>query len=285
VLVIFLAGVAAVSAAQQKLASKTHTAKKAAPTPTTADLAVPYPAGESLEYAAQWNKFVTAATIKLVVAGPSNFYGRSAWHFQASARTLDPVRLLYTLDDQFDSYTDAASLACLQYESYIREQSKRVDLIVPMASAHAPAPRNAKGSGKSGAKTAAKSTAGDSGAPHWPADTHVYMVLPGTRDPLSLLYAFRAQDWQREPAARFPVFDGRRFYDVSAQKESADGEVEVAAGTFRVTRVAIHVFESGKEMPNVRFWVSLAQDAARTPVLIEAEVPFGTVRVELTAAK
>jgi hypothetical protein len=284
-LVIFLAGVAAVSAAKQKRASKTHTAKKAAPAPTTADLAVPYPAGESLEYAAQWNKFVTAATIKLVVAGPGNFYGRRAWHFQASARTLDPVRLLYTLDDQFDSYTDAASLACLQYESYIREQSKRLDLIVPMASAPAPPPRAAKAAGKSGAKTAAKSTAGDSGAPHWPADTHVYMVLPGTRDPLSLLYAFRAQDWQREPAARFPVFDGRRFYDVSAQKESADGEVEVAAGKFRVTRVAIHVFESGKEMPNVKLWVSLAQDAARTPVLIEAEVPFGTVRVELTAAK
>ena len=283
--VVLLAGVAAVSVAQQKRVSKTRAARKAAPVPTTADPAAPYPAGESLEYAAQWNKFVTAATLKLVVTGRSNFYGRSAWHFQASARTLDPVRLLYTLDDQFDSYTDAASLACLQYESYIREQSKRQDLIVPMASVPAPVQRNAKGAGKSGAKTGAKSTVSDAGAPHWPADTHVYMVLPGTRDPLSLLYTLRAQDWQREPAARFPVFDGRRFYDVSAQKESADGEVEVTAGKFRVTRVALRVFEGGKEMPNVKFWVSLAQDAARTPVLIEAEVPFGTVRVELTAAK
>jgi hypothetical protein len=57
----------------------------------------------------------------------------------------------------------------------------------------------------------------------------------------------------------------------------------VAAGKFRVTRVVLHVSEGGREIPNLKFWVSLAQDAERTPVLIEAEVPFGTVRVELTS--
>jgi hypothetical protein len=284
-LTVLLAFVSAVSSAQQKHAPKTRPAKNSAAAPATADAGVPYQPGETLEYAAQWNKFVTAATVKLTVTGRVNFYGRNAWHFQVSARTLDPVRLLYVLDDQFDSYTDATSLACLQYESYIREQSKRQDLIVPMASAPVPAKRDTRVAGKSGAKSSPKSAANEAGAPRWPADTHVYMVLPGTRDPVGLLYSLRAQDWQREPAAHIPVFDGRRFYEVAALKESADGEVEVAAGKFGVTRIALRVFEGGKEMPNVRFWVSLAQDSARTPVLIEAEVPFGTVRVELTATK
>jgi len=282
-LVLFLAfsatpGVSPAVAAQEKRAPKRPAKKKTAPAAKPVDAAVPFRAGETLEYAAQWNKFVTAATIKVTVLGCSAFYGRNAWHFQATARTLDLVRLLYPLDDQFDSYTEATSLSSMQYEAYIREQSKHQDLIVPMASAPAPA----KGAGKVRGKAGSNSTPNNPGQQISRGDTHVYMVLPGTRDPLGLLYSLRAQDWQREPAARFPVFDGRHYYDVAAQKESVGNEVQVAAGSFHVTRVALRVFEAGHEMPNVRFWVSLAQDAAHTPVLIEAEVPFGTVRVEAT---
>jgi hypothetical protein len=265
--------------AQGKPTRKTHESKKIAPPTPPAEAAVPFHAGETLAYAAQWNKFVTAATIQVVVAGRGGFYGRNAWHFQATAHTLDLVRLLYALDDQFDSYTDAMSLACLQYESHIREQSKQQDNIVPMASATPPATYAAKGGGKGGSKSAPKAADAQTSR----GDTHMYIVLPGTRDPLGLLYGLRVQDWQREPSARFPVFDGRRYYDVAAQKESAGDEVQVAAGKFRVTRVALHVSEGGREIPNLKFWVSLALDAERTPVLIEAEVPFGTVRVELTS--
>ena len=249
---------------------------------------MPFRPGETLEYAAQWNKFVTAATIKVTVVGRGAFYGRNAWHFQAGARTLDLVRLLYVLDDQFDSYTDAVSLSSLQYEAYIREQSKRQDLIVPMVSASPPAKiakGGGKGSSKSGSKSAPNDIPKDGETQASRGDTHMYMVLPGTRDPLGLLYSLRVQDWQREPSVRYPVFDGRRYYDVAAQKESAGDEIQVAAGKFHVTRVALRVFEGGHEMPNVKFWVSLAQDAAHTPVLIEAEMPFGTVRVELTSMK
>lgn len=275
------AGVTPGAPAQQKRAAKPQGSRKVVVEAQPVDAAVPFRAGETLEYAAQWNKFVTAATIKVAVLGRNAFYGRNAWHFQSSARTIDLVRLLYALDDQFDSYTDAASLSSMQYESYIREQTKRQDLIVPMASATPPA----KNAGKRGGKAVAKADPKNDDVPLTRGDTHIYLVLPGTRDPLGLFYSLRAQDWQREPSMRFPVFDGRRYYDVAAEKESAGGEVEVAAGKFHVTRVALRVFEGGKEIPNVKFWVSLAQDAAHTPVLIESELPFGTVRVELTAIK
>ena len=260
--------------------TKAHASKKATSTPQPIVVAVPFHPGEALEYAAQWNKFVTAASINLKVVARSGFYGRDAWHFQAVARTLDPVRLFYPLDDQFDSYTDAGSLASLQYEAYIREQQKKSDLVVPMASAPAATKETSKGRAKAGTTTP-KAPA----PPLMRGDTHLYMVLTGTRDPLGLLYALRAHDWQAEPSPHFPVFDGRRFYDVAAQKEPGGVDVVVAAGNYRATRVALRVFESGKEMKNVKFWVSLTQDAAHTPVLIEAEVPFGTVRVELTSIR
>jgi Protein of unknown function (DUF3108) len=216
---------------------------------------VPFAAGERLEYAAQWNKFVTAATLKVTVVERRDFFGRLAWHFQALAQTIDPVRMLYAIDDQFDSYTDAVTLESRQYEMYLREQTKREDLVVPMSVKPDP--------DRSG--------------------THVYLVLAGTQDPIGLLYRLRAHDWMKEPVERVPVFDGRKYYEVEARRESVGTPLTVAAGSFVVTRIALTVFQGGQELPNLKVWLSLAQDAARTPALLEAEAPFGTVRAELTA--
>ena len=237
------------------LSAQGHRHHKKKPAPPAAPAVVPFAAGEWLQYAAQWNNFVTAATLKLRVMERREFFGRPAWHFQAMAQTVDPVRMLYTIDDQFDSYTDATTLDCRQYEMYLREQSKQEDLVVPMAQKPDPS--------RSG--------------------THVYLVLAGTQDPIGLLYRLRAHDWEKEPAARFPVFDGRKFYEVDARRESMGTPLTVAAGNFVVMRIGLHVLQGGQEVPNLKVWVSLAQDAERTPTLIEAEAPFGTVRAELTA--
>jgi len=229
--------------------------RKPAPTPPPVPAAVPFSPGERLEYAAQWNKFVTAAMLKLVVIERRDFFGQAAWHFQAQARTIDPVRMIYTLDDQFDSYSDAMTLDSRQYESYIREQSRREDLVVPMSAK----PDASRG------------------------NTHVYLVLAGTQDPLGLLYRLRAHDWRKDPEARLPVFDGRKVYEAAAQRESTGVAVTVTAGSFSATRIALRFSQAGQEVANLKVWVNLSEDAARVPVLIEAEAPFGTVHAELTA--
>jgi len=223
--------------------------------PPEAPEAVPFAAGEKLEYAAQWNGFLTAATVQLAVTERREFFGGQAWHFQALAQTIDPVRKLFTLDDQFDSYTDTMTLASRQYESYLREQSRREDLVVPMG------------------------TTANTGR----SNRRVYVVFPGTTDPLGMIYRLRAVAWNKEPEARLRVFDGRKFYDVEARREAAGGRVTVAAGSFSVTRLALRILQDGVEMPNLKVWISIGEDAAHTPVLMEAEASIGTVRVELTA--
>jgi hypothetical protein len=45
------------------------------------------------------------------------------------------------------------------------------------------------------------------------------------------------------------------------------------------------VFENGAEMKDASFSLYLANDTARTPVLLEAVMPFATARVELQKAK
>ena len=240
----------AASASARGAQKQQHAKKKPAPAPA----AVPFAAGERLQFAAQWNRFVTAATLDVRVIERRDFFGRPAWHFQALAHSIDPVRMLYTIDDQFDSYTDAVTLDSRQYESYLREQSKREDMVVPMAT-----------------KPDASRT-----------NLHVYIVLAGTQDPIGLLYVLRARDWSKDPVTRVPVFDGRRFYEVEARRESSGMPVTVPAGSFVATRIVLRVFTGGQELTDLKVWLSLAQDPVRTPVLIEAEAPFGTVRAELT---
>ena len=218
---------------------------------------MPFRAGEKLDYRVQWLKLLNAATVRLAVAERRAFYGRQAWHFQALAHTIDVVRLLYTLDDQFDSYTEPATLASLQYEMYLREQGKREDSVFRMSTEGDPAP----------------------------ASISSVRVLPGTRDPLGFLYYLRAVDWRRTTEARCPVFDGRKLYEVRARLAAEREEVSVSAGKYAASRVEVRVYERGRELANTYFWVWLAHDAGRTPVLMEAEVPFGSARVELSHAE
>ena len=45
------------------------------------------------------------------------------------------------------------------------------------------------------------------------------------------------------------------------------------------------MFDAGVEMKDASFTLYLANDAAHTPVLLEAVMPFATARVELLKAK
>jgi uncharacterized protein DUF3108 len=223
--------------------------------PTPPELPAPFRTGEELHYKVLWSRFaVNAASLQLAVVERRSFESGEAWHFQALAHTVETTRLLFTLDDQFDSYSVPGELASIQYEMYLREQGKSENSILRMSSGHEPAPNSIAQA----------------------------RVPPGTRDPLGFLQYLRQVDWTRTPEARSPVFDGRKLYDARARLDTKRGSVAVAGGNFDASRVSVRVFERGKAEPMATFGVWLTLDAARTPVLIEAEVPFGIARVELT---
>jgi hypothetical protein len=215
--------------------------------------AVPFRAGEKLAFRVLWSKYsVNAGNVELSTVEQRTFFGRLAWHFRAVAHSMDTIRILYALDDQFDSYTDATLLTSLQYEMYLHEQGKQQSGAWRMTAPGDPTPANV---------TAAR-------------------VLPGTRDPIGMVYALRAADWKRTPELHMPVFDGHTLYEVVARADSS-GPVTVPAGQFTASRINISVLEHGEPVTGTHFAVWLAQDAAHTPLLVEAEIPFGAARVEL----
>jgi hypothetical protein len=229
-------------------------AKAAAPA-VPAVAAVPFRAGETLQYRILFSKYaVNAGKIETSVVEERNFFGHMAWHFRAAAHTLDTTRMLFAIDDQLDSYTSAANLFSLQFEMYLHEQGKEQTSLYRMTADGDPAPR----------------------------DVTALRVAPGTRDAIGFLYNLRSADWQHTPELHAPVFDGHRIYDAVARIDTPQGTVSVLAGNFPASRIAIRLFDHGKEITDTHLWVWIASDPAHTPVLVEAEIPFGSARIELT---
>jgi len=251
ILVVLLVCVSVIFAQKSKR-SKPRPKTPANAAPTLAS--VPFHAGEILEYRVLFSKYaVNAAKIETSVVELRSFFGHQAWHFRAAAHTMDTTRMLFAIDDEFDSYTSAASLFSLQYEMYLHEQGKEQTSLYRMTTNADPAP----------------------------PDVTALRVDPGTRDAIGFLYALRAADWQLVPELKAPVFDGRRLYDAVSRIDTPQGNVSVPAGNFPAFRIATRLFDHGKELTDTRLWLWIAKDAVHTPVLVEAEIPIGTSRIEL----
>jgi hypothetical protein len=213
--------------------------------------------GEVLEFSGSVAKVNNVASLRLVVTGRKAIAGKEAWHLQAFAHTQNPLRMVFELDDQFDSYSAPGDFASVQYEMHLSERGQKVQSVQRLTpTGREPAPEGAIAT----------------------------RVLPGTRDPLGMMQYLRSVDWTKTPVVRGPVYDGRKLYDVRAHKIGS-AEVEVPAGKFATTTIEIRVFDNGEEMKDAHFTLYLAKNDARTPVLLEAVLPFAAARVELTKGK
>jgi hypothetical protein len=249
------ASVAAPKTATTPPAGATTATAKAVP---AGDPGLPLKGGEILEFTADVAKVSNVATLQLQTIEKRNFYGKNAWHLQALAHTQNPLRMVFELDDQFDSYSDASTMTSMQYEMHLSERGQKVTSVQHLTS-----------------------TGRDAASPN-AVQTH---VLPGTRDPLGMMQYLRHVDWTKTPKVEGPVYDGHKLYDVTASLAGSGQSVTVPAGTYSTEKVEIRVFDNGQEMKDAHFFVYFAKNDERTPVLLEAEMPFASARVALKSVK
>jgi hypothetical protein len=223
---------------------------------THGELVMPFRIGEKLEYRVAWASLANAGLLELSVAERRDLLGWGTWHFRATAHTSSLMRVLMAVDDQFDSYTDTATLESRQYETYLNEMGTKQNQILHFV------------------QEGQKSRGNFAGI----------VVSPGTRDPLGASYVLRGVDWQRTKEFRMPVFDGEDLYELRARVDIPSETVAVDAGTFQAAKISIHLFQREREVSGMKFFAWLANDGRRTPVLLEAEMPMGNFRVELVSA-
>jgi len=216
---------------------------------------MPFRVGETLNYDVSWSAFSTAAKIQLCVTEHREILGSRTWHFRASAHTLSPLRSFLTIDDQIDSYTDTATFESRQYEMYLDEMGRKDDQVLRFSVAGRPQK----------------------------IPSPAVVVSAGTLDPLGALYVLRQVDWQHAPEFRAPVFDGQDLVEMRAHLEAAKELVAVNAGNFSATHILVREYQRGVEVKGESLSICFANDAARTPILLEAEIPLGSVRIELSS--
>ena len=251
---VLATGKAAEASASPTLSRTIEPGDRAAP----ADADTPLRPGEVLEFAADVANLSNVANLRLEIVERRNFFGKNAWHLQAVAHTENPLRMMFELDDQFDSYSDAATLSSLQYEMHLNERGEKQESIQRMST--------------TGMERAA-------------ANATQTRVAPGTRDPLGLMQYLRTVDWTKTHEVRGPVYDGHKLYDVSARLGGPAQNIAVPAGSFSASKIEVRVFDAGAELKDAHFALYLASNAARTPVLLEAVMPFATARVALVKIK
>lgn len=219
--------------------------------------------GEVLEFTADVAKLSNVANLRLQIVERRNFFGKNAWHLQAFAHTENPLRMVFELDDQFDSYSDAVTLSSLQYEMHLNERGQKQESIQRLR------PMDAE---------------------HVASGATETRVLPGTRDPLGLMQYLRTVDWTKVHEVRGPVYDGHKLYDVATKLAGSSQNIVVPAGTFDASKLEIRVFDpeaepKDAELKDAHFALYLANNPTRAPILLEAVMPFATARVVLIKMK
>ena len=85
--------------------------------------------GEVLEFTASVSKVSNVASLRLLVNGRKQIAGKDTWHLQAFAHTQNPLRMVFELDDQFDSYSVPGDFASVQYEMHLSERGQKVQSV------------------------------------------------------------------------------------------------------------------------------------------------------------
>lgn len=221
---------------------------------SSVDAPLPFGPGEILNYRLTWSVFSNAASVQLAVVERRDLFGTPTWHFRASAHSQVPLRSLLEIDDQFDSYAETGNLESRQYETYLNELGEKQNTISQLVSTREP------------------------------TRSHASMVLvkPRTRDPLAALYLLRTVDWQRTPEFRAPVYDGEELYEMRARAELPSDTINIGGRDLRATKVSVQLFQ-GSYLSRTRCFVWFSQDAARIPLVIQAQVPYGSVRAEFVS--
>ena len=221
----------------------------------SSDASVQSPAlriGEVLNYSIDWQRYAGAGVAQLQIVDRGDFYGSPAWHFRASVHTAQPFRAFYPMDDQIDSYALVAGLEGREYHEHFREFGKLENTTAMLI---------------------APGEISDASAPH-------VIVPAGTRDVLSAIYLLRVTNWHKQPELHIPVYDGQNVYEMVA-KANQLSNVQVAMGNYQAREIEIHLLDGEKEIPGEYFRIWLRDDTARTPLLCEAELPIGKIRMEL----
>jgi hypothetical protein len=222
----------------------------------------PFKTGEKLHYSVYLGEF-PVGEVFFVILPMAEINTLPAYHFFMTTKTSPLLDSLFMLADRVDAYADSAMKHALLYKEHdgsAAEQDITVTFDWKKREAHYCI-----------GKKKFRPTA----------------LLPGSFDPLSILYALRLLDLKGKKEVAKPVSDGLHCA-VARAKVLGEQKVRVPSGTYNTYIVQPLLAEFSAVFKNisaakVKLWISA--DARRLPVKIVCESPVGSLMAELTAVE
>ncbi len=219
-----------------------------------------FPAGERLEYTVGWN-FIKVGRAVLLRNPDTTFQEKPCLHFTLTANTFGIADKIFKVRDRIDSYTDTDLKNTLHYKQRQREGKTNRDIVVRFD--HEKQLAHYTNHGKPNEKPLS--------------------IRPGVLDPLSIMYALRAEKPKVGESVKLPATDGKKIINVEVAVLKRE-TVEVPAGKFNALLLAPAtedlrgVFEKTKNS-KIDIWVSA--DGRYIPLRLKSKVIVGSFIGEL----
>ncbi|RJR39560.1 MAG: DUF3108 domain-containing protein [Desulfobacteraceae bacterium] len=223
---------------------------------TGSAITAPFKEGERLLYKAKWGA-IPAGQAVIETLPLQTIEGRQYHHFALTARTSPRVDTFYTIRERQDSFTDLRLMQTLQYAKKGTGSRKR-DVVVNFDWKNLTA------------------TSVDSGKPRQPVK-----IVPGTMDPLALIFSIRMKRLEVGQMLEIPVSDGKKCVPVRVGvtgRETLNID-DKSYDTFIVDPDMDSLSGFFKKGRQIRLWYSA--DEQQMPVRMQSRFPLGDFVFEL----
>jgi len=225
------------------------------------DAPLPFSPGEKLTMHIKWG-FIYAGEAVFEVLPIEEINGIKSYHFSMTVKTSPLVDIFYKVRDKTDSYTDIEMNHSILYKK--QKRGKRIKDVVVNFNWEKNEAQYCKNEKRHKAIS----------------------IIPGSFDPLSVFYAFRIYDFQKNTKFKRAVTDGKRCVYGLAQVVKRE-KIKVAGKTYDTYLIQPDlkdlegVFEKSKKS-RISVWITA--DKLKLPVRVKGKVIVGSFTGELVSA-
>jgi hypothetical protein len=224
------------------------------------DRKIPFHPGEKLTYEGTWGP-IPAGEVILEVLPKEMIDGIETYHFAMTTKTNAAVDLFYKIRERQDSFVDSDMTHSILYKKRAENKHPR-DVIVNFDWEK---------------REATRINFGEKSPP--------IHILPGTFDPLALLFILRLQDLKENSVIEIPVTDGDTNYRVKATVGKR-GNIEIQGDMHHAVEVTpdmerLQDVVRKSENPHLTVWYTA--DEKKIPLRIRSKVGIVSFVFELVS--
>jgi hypothetical protein len=222
---------------------------------------LPFHPGEKMAFEVRWSGILAGeAVIELLPVEDLN--GVESYHLVFTDKTSPFVDIFYKVRDTIDSYTDAEMTHSLLYKQQIHEGRSKKEITVQFNWERQEAKYSLNGN-----------------------DMDPISIMPGTFDPLSVFYAFRLHDLNKEIEYNIPLTDGKKLI-MGKAKVIRREDIKVAGVSYDTFLVEPGMEDIGgvfEKSRNAKIQIWVTADDRHVPVRIKSKVAIGSFVAELVS--